>query len=331
MKDTFWQELKKPIMVLAPMADVTDAAFRRIIAKYGKPDVTFTEFVSTDGLLSIGRDHLLHNLWFTDAERPIVAQIFGNNPEYFYRVALMLQELGFDGIDINMGCPERNIVKQGSCAALIQEPELAQKIILECKRGASRLPVSVKTRIGFNQIETDRWIPRLLEVEPAAITVHGRTKKEMSDVPAHWDEIAKTVKMRHSSGSRTLIIGNGDVATIEEAHEKAHEYGVDGVMLGRAIFGNPWLFHTPNSSLTMGGEGDAIITVNEKLKVMLEHTVLFEQLFVNIKNFAVMKKHYKAYVSGFDDAKNLRVALMTAKSASEVAVIVDNFLGEKMV
>ncbi|MDP2630271.1 MAG: tRNA-dihydrouridine synthase, partial [Candidatus Uhrbacteria bacterium] len=148
----FWKKLKKPIMCLAPMADVTDAAFRRIIAKYGKPDVMWTEFVSVDGLCSVGREKLLPDLWYTDAERPIVAQLFGCNPENFYKAALLIQELGFDGIDINMGCPIKKIEKQGAGSALIKDPQLAAKIIQETKRGAGKLPVSVKTRLGHNKV-----------------------------------------------------------------------------------------------------------------------------------------------------------------------------------
>ncbi|MBI2463511.1 tRNA-dihydrouridine synthase family protein [Candidatus Peregrinibacteria bacterium] len=214
MNRGFWKQLAKPFFVLAPMADVTDSAFRQIIAKYGKPDAFFTEFVSTDGLCSIGRKNVMMDLYFTESERPIVAQIWGRNPEHFYTSALLLQELGFDGIDINMGCPDANVCKQGGGAALLKEPELAQTIIRETKRGAGKLPVSVKTRMGYNVDILEDWIPKLLETEPALITVHGRTKKEMSDVPAHWDRIGRAAEIVRSRGSKTLILGNGDVQTL---------------------------------------------------------------------------------------------------------------------
>ncbi len=296
------------------MADVTDAAFRFIIAKYGKPDVMWTEFVSADGLCSEGKKALLHNLRFDESERPIVAQFFGATPEHFYSCALLARELGFDGVDINMGCPEKNVVKQGAGAALIKNPSLAKRIIEETKRGAGPLPVSVKTRIGFNAKEELSWIPALLEAGPACIVIHGRTKKEMSLVPADWETIGRAAELAKrfgSSSEKTLIVGNGDVTGLEDAAEKAARYELDGVMIGRGIFGNPWLF----AGLSPSKE--------EKLRVMVEHTFLFEKFFKGIKSFDVMKKHYKAYVNGFRGAKELRIKLMEAKNAEEVADIVE--------
>lgn len=340
-------------MALAPMADVTDAAFRRVIAKYGKPDVMFTEFVSADGLMSAGRKRLLKDLWYNESERPIVAQIFGANPENIRGAAELIASLGFDGIDINMGCPERNIQKQGSCAALIKKPKLAQKIILAAKAGAGILPVSIKTRIGYNKNEIETWLPALLETEPAVITIHARTKKEMSDVPAQWDAVKRAVEIRNERKSKTLVLGNGDVKDLADAKKKAEETGVDGVMLGRAIFGNPWLFGNnplrPSASkghLSLAGE-EAIpevlasppargevgkarrgveIDFQDKLRVCLEHTLLFEELFSGVKNFAIMKKHYKAYIEGFPGAKELRVKMMEAENASGVEGIIHTFL-----
>lgn len=316
MSRHFWKQLQKPAFVLAPMADVTDAAFRRIIAKYGKPHVIWTEFVSCDGLMSPGRERLLRDLEYTENERPIVAQIFGAKPENFQKTAELVKSLGFDGIDINMGCPEKNIQKQGSCAALIKVPELAKEIIAAAKEGAGGLPVSVKTRIGYHKNEIETWLPALLEAKPAAITLHARTKKEMSDVPARWDVIARAVEIRNREGSETLILGNGDVKTLADAENKVKETGVDGVMIGRGIFGNPWLFS--------GREDEP--PLEEKFRVMLEHTFLFEEFFLGIKNFSIMKKHYKAYVEGFPGAKELRVRLMETQNAREVESIVREFL-----
>lgn len=339
----FWNKLKKPIIALAPMDDVTDAAFRFIIAKYSKYGgqdidytrqvseqdgaslargataelVMFTEFVSVAGLCSSGREKLLPILWYTDYERPIVAQIFGSNPKQFYEAAQLLAELGFDGIDINMGCPENKIEKQDGGAALIQQPELAQRIIVETKRGAGGLPVSVKTRLGYNTITLD-WLRAILEAEPATLTVHLRTRKELSAVPAHWDMMQDIVALRDKiyckKKTRPLIIGNGDVQSVSEARDKCGQYGCDGVMLGRAVFGNPWLFESRGQGIPP--------SLNEKLRVMLEHAYLFEKLFTGIKGFDVMKKHLHSYVSGFDGAKELRMRLMACKNADEVAEIV---------
>ena len=318
----FWGKLKKPIMVLAPMANVTDAAFRRVIAKYGKPDVMYTEFVSCDGLMSAGQKKLLVDFMFTQPERPIVAQIFGSKPENFYKTALLIQELGFDGIDINMGCPDRNVEKQGAGACLMKNPKLAQEIIRETKRGAGKLPVSIKTRIGYNKNSLNEWLPALLETEPAAIILHARTRKEMSLVPANWDAIAEAVRIRDAydnSETKTLILGNGDVKDLADAEAKIKASGADGVMIGRGIFGNPWLFDKKVDY--------AKIPLAEKLRVMVEHTYLFEKLLVEHKSFDIMKKHYKAYVNGFDGAKELRVQLMEgAKTAADVERIVASFL-----
>lgn len=315
MNKGFWATIKKPIMVLAPMADVTDAAFRRIIAKYGKPDVLYTEFVSADGILSPGRDVLMRDLIYTEDERPIIAQFFTSNPENMEKVAQMAKEMGFDGFDINMGCPDRSVEKQGCGSALIKNPSQALELIAAAKRGAGEMPVSVKTRIGYNTDQTEEWIGTLLSAEPAVIFLHGRTRKEMSKVPAHWDAIARAVKVRDEAGSETLIIGNGDVQNLEEARQRVEETGVDGVMIGRGIFGNPWLF----------GEYE-LTSIEEKLRVMVEHTKLFEELLGDVKNFAIMKKHYKAYVNGFDGAKELRMELMEAQNAGEVEATVETFL-----
>ncbi len=312
----FWEKLKKPIFVLAPLADVTDAAFRRLIAKYGKPDVFFTEFVSADGLCSAGKEHLMRDLAYTEDERPIVAQLFTGKPENMEKAAALARGLGFDGVDINMGCPDRAVEKQCAGASLMKDYARARALIASAKRGGQGLPVSAKIRIGYNKNEIETWLPELLAEEPAAITVHGRTRKEMSLVPAHWDVIARAAQIRTELGSRTLILGNGDVTDLDDADAKVKEYGVDGVMLGRAIFGNPWLFDRTK------GE----VSVEEKLRVMVEHTKLFEEILGDIKNFSIMKKHYKAYVNGFDGAKELRMELMESKNAAEVEKIVTTFL-----
>lgn len=336
---SFWNTLPKPIIVLAPLANVTDASFRRVIAKYSKhtrkdgthggPDVMWTEFVSADGLVKAseeGKKKLLADLIYTEEERPIVAQLFSSNPEHMEQAARLCKELGFDGIDINMGCPDKTIEKQGAGAAMIKSPENAVEIIRAAKRGAGDLPVSVKTRIGYNRDELATWLPVLLNENPAVLTVHARTRKEMSKVPARWEHVKEAVRLRNElqgstwqeknpNAAPTLIFGNGDVTSLEDAYAKADETGADGVMLGRAIFGNPWLFNTEQNHPT---------TIDERLDVMLEHTKLFAEL-LPFKSFALMKKHYKAYVQGFDGAKELRTALMEKNTISEIEATIQQW------
>ena len=318
----FWDKLKKPIMALAPMANVTDAAFRYMIARNGKPDVTWTEFVSADGLVSAGKEKLLVDFWYGQEERPVVAQIFGANPENIFKAAQIVKELKFDGLDINMGCPAKEVLKQGSCAALIKNPRLAQEIILAAKEGAKDLPVSVKTRIGTSKPEIETWIPELLKTKPAAISIHLRTIKEQSLVAAHWElmpQIMKLVDELTGKDTRPIILGNGDVKTLADADALVKETGCDGIMFGRGIFGNPWMFNreTPLEK----------VSIEDRMRAMLEHTKLFEEKFVHLpiggKRFEVMKKHYKAYVNNFNGAKELRMELMdNAENAADVERII---------
>lgn len=309
---------------MAPLANVTDAAFRRIIAKYSKPagpNVFWTEFVSADGLVLAneeGKQKLMRDLLYSEAERPILAQFFTATPEHMEKAAALAQELGFDGIDINMGCPDKTIEKQGAGAKLILNPERALELVAAAKRGAPNLPVSVKTRLGYNKDILEEWLPKILAAEPAALTLHARTRKEMSAVPAHWDRVKRAVEIRNELGSKTLILGNGDALDMEDAKKKAAESGADGIMLGRAIFGKPWLF-----------SGKETPPLEVRLRVAIEHTKLFEELLGDIKNFAIMKKHFKAYVEGFDGAKDLRVQLMEAKNAQEVEMLIEKFLASR--
>lgn len=302
------------------MADVTDPAFRRVIAKYGKPDVLWTEFVSADGLFLGGKDALIKDLAFTDAERPIVAQFFTSKPEMMEKAAQLALELGFDGVDINMGCPDKTIEKQGAGAAMMKNPKLAREVIRAAKRGAGNLPVSVKTRVGFNKVELETWLPEILAEEPAVITIHARTRKEMSKVPARWEHVKRAVEIRNELKSNTLIFGNGDVMNIEDARVKATETGADGIMLGRAIFGNPWLFSERDQKT---------ITIQERLTVLVELSELFDELLGGVKNFAIMKKHFKAFVHGWDGAKELRIRLMDAVDSTDVKKIIDEYLIQK--
>lgn len=323
----FWNNLNKPFFCLAPMSDVTDIAFRTMISKYSKNRenknniIFWTEFVAADGLCDKhARKKLSHILRYKDSERPIVAQVFGANPENMKKACQYIASLDFDGIDINMGCPDKSVVAQGAGSALIKNPELARKIIRSAQEGVKiagkNIPVSVKTRIGFNQEEIDSWIGELLKEDIPALTVHLRTKKELSKVPANWDLVEKIKKVIKKSKKDVLLICNGDIKDMKEAREKIKKYGCDGVMIGRGVFGNPWFFNEQKKE----------INKEEKLDALIEHTKLFEKELSGIKNFDVMKKHYKAYVNGFDGAKELRVKLMETKNSKEVEKNIKNFL-----
>ncbi|MCL5774781.1 MAG: tRNA-dihydrouridine synthase [Patescibacteria group bacterium] len=317
--DNFWEKLNKPFFALAPMEEVTDVAFREMFARYGKPDVMFTEFVCVDALCHPeARKKMEVDLKYTDKQRPIVAQIWGRSPLLFEEAAGIVADLGFQGIDINMGCPQDKEISLGTCAALIQTPALAIEIIKATKKGGRGLPVSVKTRLGYNTNVVDTWLKHLLSAEPAAITLHGRTKKEKSKVPANWEEIKKAVDIRNREKAKTLIVGNGDVFSLGDAHAKVREFGVDGVMVGRGAFGHPWFFRTDNYQPG----------IKEKLEVMLEHAGLFEE-WLPQKSFFIMRKHFKAYASGFAGAADLRARLMETKNAEETAQVVKVWLKER--
>lgn len=307
----FWQTLEKPIMILAPMEDVTDSVFRCIVATCGRPTLFFTEFTNVDGFLSEkGSETVGKRFLYTEKERPLIAQIWGENPEHFYLAAKKIVEMGFDGIDINMGCPEKSVTKKGLCSALINNPQLAHDMIQATKEGAGNLPISVKTRIGFNTIQTDEWVGFLLKQNLEALIVHGRTAKEMSEVPAHWDEIEKARILRDQISPSTILIGNGDVETLQEARQKAKQYNLDGIMIGRGIFKDPWLFNQNHN-----GED---ITMEEKAKKLLEHVELFEKTWGKQKHFPIMKKFFKCYVHGIDGAAEIRTKLMECNSADDV-------------
>ncbi|MBI2064133.1 MAG: tRNA-dihydrouridine synthase family protein [Candidatus Yanofskybacteria bacterium] len=331
----FWQKLERPFFILAPMANVTDWAFRKIVAKCGRPDVFYTEFLSCDGILH-DKTKFEKELYFEKSEKPIVVQFFGSKPENFYKCAQLAAELGFDGIDINMGCPDRSVEKQGAGAALIKNPKLAKEIIKETKRGArstssgQALPVSIKTRLGYNKIETREWVSTLLETEPAVLIIHGRTRKEMSSVPAHWDEIGTAAEVAlalpaslnslipSSQGTKTLIIGNGDVASLEDAKKKAKDYKLDGIMVGRGIFANPWFF---NEKVDIKE-----IKPKQRIELLRGHLDNFEKLWGSNGRFDTMKKFFKVYISNWDGAKELRAKLMMAKNKQGVVDILQNQL-----
>lgn len=311
--ENFWKKLKKPFFVQAPMADGTDFVYRSIIAKYGKPDVMFTEFVAADGLVHPeAQKKLLWDLKLGEGERPIVAQIFSGKPENIEHAAKLVRELGFDGLDINMGCPDRSVERQGAGANLIKDFNRAAEVIRAAKRGAGGMPVSVKTRIGYNKIITREWVSTLLKEHPAALTLHLRTRDEMSKVPAHWEQIADVKDLTEQYG--IPLIGNGDIFTMEDADQKIRESGVDGVMVGRGLFGNPWFFSRRSD-----------ISITERLDVMVEHAKLFTQHHKEKKNFLIMRKHMGAYMKGFAGSAQLRESLMRTKNAEEVETVVAKY------
>lgn len=342
---------KKPVVVLAPMADVTDQVFREMISKYSKsygPDIFWTEFVSADGLASPGRKVLQKDLVFDKKnERPIFAQIFGSRKENILKAINLIYKLDFNGVDLNMGCPDRSIEKQKAGAAMMKDFMSTQEILEATKKHIDKLnrkntkkffSFSVKTRIGYNKIEYEDWLPNILKFEPDILTIHLRTRKELSLVSAHW-EIAKEVVSFIKKYSKKyklktpIIFLNGDVKNLKEAKAKIKLSKCDGIMIGRGVFGTPWLFNEKEylkrldqNIETKKGRDNILF----RLKVLMEHTKLFEKKLTKIKSFNIMKKHYKAYINGFDGAKDLRTELMLAKDYKEVKNICDSFIKNKL-
>lgn len=324
----FWNNIDGPIYALAPMEDVTDTVFREIVLAISDSkylNVVFGEFTSTDGLCHpIGKDRVSHRLLVSESERKllndkkikIVAQIWGSEPENFAKAAKIInEEFNFDGIDINMGCPVKKIVKQASCSELIRFPELAKEIVIATKE-ASKIPVSVKTRTGIKVHETEKWIANLMEVRPAAITLHARTQKMMSDYPAEWEQLAIAKEVRDSIDKDIPLIGNGDLFSIEQCFEKLEQYKIDGVMVGRGIFKNPWFFNYPNHPHSK----------KEKIELMKKHFLLFTNTWDNEKSIAIMKKFFKIYTYDFYGASELRGRLMEQNKAEEMEKIINQEL-----
>ncbi len=308
----FWQQLERPFFVLAPMDDVTNVVFRQLVAEIAPPDVFMTEFVSVDGLQSAGREHTLERLRIAPGSAGnLVAQIWGNDPELFRRSAEDIAQLGFAGIDINLGCPERGIVARGCGGGLIGQNERVAGIIAAVRQGAPGLPVSVKTRLGIGKIITKEWAGFLLTQDLAALTIHARTVREMSRVPAHWDEITKVAKLRDQAGSQTLIIGNGDIESRAQGLELAARTGADGLMIGRGIFHDPFIFDPAQTTHDP----------ERRLAVLLRHLDLYEQ-WGSSKSFQTLKKFFKIYVNSWPGAAELRSELMEATTPAQVRDIV---------
>ncbi len=320
------ENLPKPFFVLAPMDDVTDTVFRQIVAATESPDLFFTEFVNVDGLQSPGRSKLLKKLKFVSSETKLVAQLWGLKPENFQKTAEQIadgtfaRELGlpegcnFVGVDLNMGCPAKSEVQNGACSALIKNRPLAHDIIEATRKGLDgRLPLSVKTRLGFNEVDLT-WIEFLLKHSLDMLTVHGRTRKEMSKVPAHWDLIGECVKLRDHIAPDSLIVGNGDVKDHIQGMELVKQYGLNGIMIGRGIFHDPYAF-AANSPW-------ANKTREERLELYCKHVSLFADTWqAGERNIKTLNKFCKVYISDFDGAKELREQLMTCDSTDELLTI----------
>ena len=346
----FWEKMQWPIVGLAPMDGVTDAAFRYVMAKYGKPDVVFTEFTSVEGIRA-GAERLLDDFYYTEGERPIVAQLFGADPEAFFMGAMVVSALGFDGIDINMGCPAKNITQKGAGASLIKDPKRAREIIYQAKAGAKawaegmslkeagvpdniiskieerraedennrkELPISLKTRLGYTEKDPREWISALLLESPALITIHGRTYKQLYSGDADWDMIALAADLIHKT--ETKVLGNGDVTSVDDALSKVESYGVDGVLIGRATFGNPWVFADWRK-----GEKTRTPSQRERLEVALDHAVYLDEVF-NGRGFVRIRKHLHDYCKGWEGARDLRVQLMKVESVEEVKDILKKYI-----
>jgi tRNA-dihydrouridine synthase len=361
----FWQNISRPIIGLSPMDGVTDPSFRFVTAKHGRPDVILTEFVNIQSAI-YAPELMLKDLTYAEVERPVVGQIYGKTPELFYKVAHIVGELGFDGLDINMGCPAKKVAAAGCGAALIREPDLAHAIVQAAQQGlqdwyngqslkelgirpsaiaafraANRrracvdtitdrrlLPLSIKTRIGYDRIVVKDWISTLLEERPTAITLHGRTLQQGYKGNADWDAIAQAAEI--AKGSGTLLLGNGDLLDMPDVYRRVRESQVDGVLIGRATEGNPWLF-AGKEQLKQALQGIGPVTpqppVNlaERFNVMLEHSRHYENVVQN-RCFVGMRKNLLWYCRGFAGAAELQWQMKRVSSADDVEIALDNYI-----
>ena len=361
---SFWHNLAQPIIGLSPMDGVTDPAFRFMVARYGKPDVQFTEFVNVDEVCH-GGDPVWSQLRYDAIERPIVAQIYGADPDKFYQVAQVVCELGFDGVDINMGCPSKNVSARGCGAALIKNPPLARAIIRAVQAGVrewasghridaiglrprvvhqvqafasvragvvpkSRLPipVSVKTRLGYDSVVIEDWVALLLEERPAAISIHGRTLAQMYRGRADWEAIGRAAKLARETS--TLVIGNGDVESMADLVGKVRSTHVHGALIGRGALGNPWIFLAKAWARAQVNESPipeplSAVPLEERFQVALEHARYFESLG-GASRFSAMRKHLGWYCAGFFKAAEVRSQMFRATSSCDVERILDRVL-----
>lgn len=341
----FWKDLPRPIIGLSPMDGVTDAAYRYIMDTHGHPSILMTEFIPVEGIAH-GAVKLMSAFTYHKTDTPVIAQIYGVDIPSYYMSAFIVAEMGFSGLDINMGCPDKNVSKRGAGAGMIRQPQHGQNIICETKKAIAdwaegrkiedvglpnkivryvkdyvkargitvkrrKIPVSVKTRIGVDKIVTEDWIKTLLEVEPANISLHGRTLKQLYSGQADWEEIGKAAALVRQTN--TSILGNGDITSLADAHEKINTYNLDGVLIGRATYGNPWIF--------AGREATPI----ERLNIAIEHVQAFYDLTPEL-NFLSMRKHLAWYCKGIVNAAETRAKLMQVTSVDEVREILQPYI-----
>lgn len=316
MKENFWRELPRPFFVLAPMEDVTDVVFRHVVSEAGRPDVFFTEFTNTESYCHPEGVHSVRGrLTFTEDEQPIVAHIWGDKPDHFREMSIGMAEMGFKGIDLNMGCPVPNVATKGKGSGLIQRPEIAAEIIQAAKAGG--IPVSVKTRLGYSEIDEWRdWLRHVFEQDIANLSIHLRTRREMSKVDAHWELIGEIKKLRDEIAPDTLLTINGDIPDRKTGLELAEKYGIDGVMIGRGIFHNPYAFEKEPREHT-----------NEELLGLLRlHLDLFDQYTENEpRQFKPLRRFFKIYVRGIRGASELRHQLMSTNTTDDARKLLDEF------
>jgi len=362
----FWLNLPRPIIGLSPMDGVTDACFRSVIARQGKSDVSFTEFTHVHDVCH-GPEIHLETLLYSERERPIVAQLYGKDPDLFYLAAQVVCELGFDGLDINMGCPSKSVASSGSGAGLIRTPELARTIIQAAKRGIEdwaggqtleqagfkperiamferlnqqrgtagptprrQLPLSVKTRLGHDSVMVEEWVEELLREQPAVISLHGRTLRQMYRGTADWSAIGHAAALVRGTG--TLLLGNGDIQSLDDIAGRVCETGVDGVLVGRGVLGAPWFFrYKEQARLRARGGTDADVerdpgevSLNERFAILIDHAQQFQAL-VGEKQFYRMRKHLGWYCKGFPRAASLRAQMVRVSSVEELRTLLTDF------
>lgn len=316
MTNNFWQELPRPFFVLAPMEDVTDTIFRHVVAEAGRPDVFFTEFTNSDSYCHPeGMQSVRGRLLFTEDEQPMVAHIWGDNPEFFRKMSIDMAKLGYKGIDINMGCPVPNVAGRGKGSGLILRPDVAAELIQAAKAGG--IPVSVKTRLGYKDVsEWEEWLTQILQHDIANLSIHLRTRKEMSAVDAHWELIPEIKALRDRIAPNTLLTINGDIPDRTKGLELAEKYGIDGVMIGRGIFKNPFAFEKePREHSTQ-----------EYLDLLRLQLDLQDHYGDQLpRSMPGLHRFFKIYVKGFRGAGELRNQLMNTKSTDEVRALLDQF------
>ncbi|GGI17375.1 tRNA dihydrouridine synthase [Gottfriedia solisilvae] len=316
MSNNFWRDLPRPFFVLAPMEDVTDVVFRHVVSEAARPDVFFTEFTNSESYCHPeGKQSVRGRLTFTEDEQPMVAHIWGDKPEFFKQMSIGMAELGFRGLDINMGCPVPNVAQHGKGSGLIRRPELAAELIQAAKAGG--LPVSVKTRLGFSEVNEWRdWLTHILKQDIANLSIHLRTRDEMSKVDAHWELIPEIKKLRDQVAPNTLLTINGDIPDRQTGLKLAEQYGIDGVMIGRGIFHNPFAFEKEPKDHSS----------KELLDLLRLHLDLHDK-YSNLvqRSFKALHRFFKIYVRGFRGASELRNQLMNTESTDEVRAMLDHF------